>query len=67
MRGAALLLCAVLPATACPLSAPMLQQGEVQADWKVDGAPIAVGRHFAIDVQLCPAGAVLARANATMP
>ncbi|MEF8733916.1 MAG: hypothetical protein V5B40_18975 [Candidatus Accumulibacter meliphilus] len=67
MRGAALLLCAVLPATACPLSAPMLQQGEVQADWKVDGAPIAVGRHFAIEVQLCPAGAVLARANATMP
>lgn len=69
MRGAALLLLlfAVLPATACPLSAPMLQLGDVQADWKVDGAPIAVGRHFAIEVQLCPAGAVLARANATMP
>jgi hypothetical protein len=39
----------------------------MQATWKVDGAPIAVGRHFAIDVQVCPADAVLARVDATMP
>ncbi len=67
MRGAALLLCTVLPVSACPLSAPPMQAGGVQAAWKVDGAPIAVGRHFAIEVQLCPASAMLARADASMP
>jgi hypothetical protein len=67
MRWAAWLLCAALPATACPLLAPALKQGGVQAMWKVDGAPIAVGRHFAIEVQLCPADAVLVRVDATMP
>lgn len=67
-RWAALWLCAALPAAAaCPLSAPALQQGSVQANWKVDGAPIAVGRHFAIEVQVCPADAVLTRVDATMP
>jgi hypothetical protein len=64
---AALLLCVALPVAACPLPAPALQQGSVQATWKVDGAPIVVGRHFAINVQVCPANAVLARADATMP
>lgn len=67
MRGAALLLFAALPATACPLPAPQMQKAGVQAAWKVDGAPIAVGRFFAIEVQLCPVGAVLSRADATMP
>jgi hypothetical protein len=67
MRPAALLLCAVLPVSACPLSAPVMQEGGAQAAWKVDGAPIAVGRHFAIEVQLCPASAVLTRADASMP
>jgi hypothetical protein len=68
LRLAALLFCAALPAAAaCPLSAPALQQGGVQASWKIDGAPIAVGRHFAIEVQLCPADAVLSRVDATMP
>jgi hypothetical protein len=63
-----LALCAALPAAAaCPLPAPALQQGAVQAAWKVDGAPIAVGRHFALDVQVCPATAVLARVDAVMP
>jgi hypothetical protein len=57
-----------LPASAaCPLAAPSLQQGGVQAAWKVDGAPIAVGRHFAIDVQLCPSDATLVRVDASMP
>jgi hypothetical protein len=67
VRPGALLLCVVLPAAACPLPAPALQQGGVQAAWKVDGAPIAVGRHFAIDVRLCPADAALLRVDATMP
>ena len=68
MRLAGLLLvCTALPAAACPLPAPALQKEEVQAAWQVDGAPIAVGRHFAIHVQLCPASAVLARVDAAMP
>ena len=67
MRAAALLLCVALPVVACPLPAPALQQGSVQAAWTVDGAPIVVGRHFAIRVQVCPAHAVLARVDATMP
>ncbi len=44
-----------------------MQGREVQAAWKVDGAAIAVGRHFAIEVQVCPADAALSRADATMP
>jgi hypothetical protein len=44
-----------------------LQQGGVQAAWQVDGESIAVGRHFAIEVQVCPADAVLVRVDATMP
>jgi hypothetical protein len=52
---------------ACPLPVPALQQGGVQAAWKVVDAPIAVGRHFAIDVQVCPANATLALVDATMP
>jgi hypothetical protein len=58
----------VQPATACPLPDTPLQAGAVQADWRVaGGAAIAVGQHFAVEVQLCPAGATLARVNATMP
>ena len=52
---------------ACPLPAPALQQGGVQATWTVVDAPIVVGRHFALDVQVCPANATLARVDATMP
>jgi hypothetical protein len=56
------------PATAaCPLPAPALQQGAVQAIWKLEGAPITVGRHFALEVQVCPTDAVLARVDAVMP
>jgi hypothetical protein len=55
------------PALACPLAAPNLQQGAVQASWQTQGAPISVGRHFAIEVQLCPASAVLTRVDAHMP
>lgn len=67
MRPAALLLAGVLPAAACPLPAPALQQGDVQAAWSVVGAPIAVGRHFAIDVRVCPRDASLVAVDATMP
>jgi hypothetical protein len=54
-------------AASCPLPAPALQQGAVQLIWKFDGAPIGVGKHFAIDVQLCPVTAVLTRVDAVMP
>jgi hypothetical protein len=59
---------AALPATAaCPLPKPALQQGEAQVAWKVDGASLAVGKHFAMEVLVCPADAMLARVDATMP
>ncbi len=67
MIRAALLLCTALPVAACPLPAPSLQQGNVQAVWRADPVPIVVGRHFALLVQLCPTDAVLARVDATMP
>lgn len=67
MRVAALLLCAALPAAACPLPAPAMQSGAVQAAWQVQGAPITVGRHFALVVEVCPASALLVRVQAAMP
>jgi hypothetical protein len=54
-------------ASACPLPAPALQQGVVQAVWKLEGPPITVGRHFGLEVQVCPADAVLTRVDAVMP
>ena len=54
-------------ATACPLPAPALQQGAVQAAWQVDGPAIQVAKPFAITLRLCPADAVLLRVDATMP
>jgi hypothetical protein len=70
----AVLLSSALPVAACPLPAPALQQGAVQAVWKiekVEGAPIAAvitaGKHFAIGIQVCPADALLTRVDATMP
>ena len=56
-----------LLAAACPLAAAVLQQGTAQATWKVESAPIVVGKHFALEVQVCPADAVLTRVDATMP
>lgn len=61
------LLCAAVAAAACPLPEPALEKSGVQAVWKTHGEPIAVGRHFVIDIQLCPADAVLLRVDATMP
>ena len=67
MKAAAWLLAAALPAAACPLPAPALQQGGVQAAWQVSGGPIVVGRHFALDIRVCPSDATLVRVDATMP
>lgn len=56
------------PAPHCPLTAPALRSGAIEASWAVDnGEPIRVGRHFVIAVQLCPADAVLLRVDAVMP
>lgn len=67
MTAAAGLLFAALKAAACPLPVPMMKTENVQAAWNVEGGPIVVGRIFAIEVQLCPAVAVLTRADASMP
>jgi hypothetical protein len=64
---AALCAAVALPAAACPLPGTPLQGDAVQIAWQVPGAAIEVGRHFVLDVQLCPAGAVLQRVDATMP
>jgi hypothetical protein len=52
---------------ACPLPEPALKKGDVAVRWKVDAVPITVGRHFALDVRVCPVDALLVRADATMP
>ena len=72
MKLAAGLLCGALvcaggTVAACPLPEPALEKAGVQAAWKTHGEPIAVGRHFEIDIELCPADAVLLRVDATMP
>ena len=72
-RWLAALLAAVLaallaaPAAACPLAGTPLQGAAVQAAWRVDGPAIVVGQHFAIELQICPQDATLARVDATMP
>ena len=52
---------------ACPLPGTPLQAGAVQLTWQLQGTAIAVGKHFVLDVQLCPADAVLRRVDAAMP
>ena len=57
---------------ACPPTAgdgTRLASGPLQLAWRVVGVPpdVAVGRHFAIEVQLCPADAGLTRVDASMP
>ena len=56
-----------LPTIACPVIEPPLQQGALEVTWQPDPAPITVGKHFALDMQICPAHAVLTRADANMP
>ena len=64
---AALLLAIVLPAPACPLPEPALRQGVVQLAWTAGAEAIAVGRHFALELQVCPEDTRLVRVDATMP
>lgn len=58
---------AAQPLAACPLPVPALQAGDAQLAWRVDGVPITIGRHFVIELQVCPADARLQRVDATMP
>lgn len=50
-----------------PAGAQVITQGAVRADWWAEPAPIAVGKPFALRLQLCPADAQLMRVDATMP
>ena len=64
--------CIALAAAACPLPPAALQQGAlqqaaVQVVWAPDPKPIVVGRHFALELQICPAAAELTRIDASMP
>jgi hypothetical protein len=63
----ALAMSALPAAASCPLPAPVLQQGSAQLAWQVSGEPITVGRHVALEVQVCPPDAVLLRVDAVMP
>jgi hypothetical protein len=71
--AAAAVLGALTPAVvACPLPAAQageqrLGQGAVQLAWTTEPDRLAVGRPFALSVQLCPIGAKLLRVDATMP
>ncbi len=50
-----------------PEAGEQVQAGPVQAAWRVEPAPIVVGRPFVLWVSLCPAPAQLVRVDATMP
>lgn len=54
-------------ANACPLAAPDIDRDGVALAWRVVGEPLAVGRHFALDIAVCPATARLVRVDAIMP
>lgn len=54
-------------ASAAPPSATGLPAAPIQARWQVPGDAITVGRHFVMQVQLCPADARLLRVDAVMP
>jgi hypothetical protein len=62
---------ATVPPPGCPLppaAGRVLADGAVQAAWAVIDAPaIALGEHFSLRVQACPADAVLLRVDASMP
>lgn len=55
---------------ACPTAAAdgsALQAGPVQLGWRAEPMKIRTGQPFALQLQLCPASAVLTRVDATMP
>ncbi len=51
----------------CAIPEPSLKKGGVAVGWVAENSPITVGRHFAMNVRLCPADAKLVRVDATMP
>lgn len=60
------------PAHACPLPAEpagarQMVQGALQLSWLAEPQALAVGRPFALLLQLCPPGARVLRVDATMP
>ncbi len=59
--------CVAWQAAACPLESAQLHRNEVQVRWDVEGGPIEVGRHFALQIQVCPKTATLVRVDASMP
>ncbi len=73
--GAVLLaLCCVVPAaqaqTGCAAPAPeaqVLREAGVQVQWQARPAVITVGKHFALEITVCPASAELSRVDASMP
>jgi hypothetical protein len=55
---------------ACPPAAAdgkLLGAAPVQLAWRIDGPPVANGRHFALLIQVCPAEARLTKVDAGMP
>jgi hypothetical protein len=61
-----------LPLHACPLPAEpaggrQIVQGALQVSWRAEPEALAVGRPFALLLQLCPAAARVLRVDATMP
>jgi hypothetical protein len=44
-----------------------MEDGPIQAQWSAAPAPIVVGKPFALDISVCPAGAELTRVDASMP
>jgi hypothetical protein len=70
-RTGLLLACLAGPASAvCPLApadGKALAGAAAQVAWQVDGEPITLGRHFALRLTVCPAGARLVKVDAGMP
>jgi hypothetical protein len=54
--------CPITPADGQPLAA-----GPVQLAWRSSSGEVRNGRHFALDVRVCPAGAGLKSVDASMP
>ncbi len=68
----ALLSMATAQAPACPLPAAQagerqIVQGGLQLRWQAEPEALAVGRPFALALQLCPPAARVLRVDATMP
>jgi len=72
LLGCVLWLATVPVLAACPPGASdgqLLTSPALTLAWQLDAAPaqIAVGRHFALRLQLCPTSARLLRVDASMP